>query len=368
MRVKSASQFLRWGNTAAGGKGSCSRIATAAFFNHLLLAVSVVSESDRARPQSTEPQALGRVVEKCKLQMVIYEIQSDIETIEKNSALYEETNFASRIEAIDYIEFSIIDRIEGLLHTINQSEGLIPLKQDAERVKRQLEDIDDTLFQQLRADIRRGGCTGTALQGLIDEYIGGDSRDSRHQDEIGYDSLDVFINGLLLINPVPIETKDREPEMVYYQQTPARIIFELVEKAHLTGEDVFYDLGSGLGQVPILVHLLSGATVKGIEFEPAYCDYARGCAADLNLSSVEFINADARKVDYSDGTVFFMYTPFEGSLLQEVLEKLRGESRKRRISLFTYGPCTPQVIRQSWLKAVDQTGADLYKLGVFRSL
>ena len=304
----------------------------------------------------------------CNLQMIISEIQSEINAIEKNSAFYEETNFDRRVEAIDYIEFNVIDRIEGLLHTINQPPELTPLKQDAERVKRQLEEIDDNLFQRLRADIRAGVRPGTALKGLIDEYVGGDARGGRQQAEIGYDSLDVFINGLLLIQPVPLETKAREAEMVYYQQTPARIILELVEKAHLTGNDVFYDLGSGLGQVPILVNLLSGATAKGIEFEPAYCDYARGCAAELNLSGVEFINVDARNVDYSDGTVFFMYTPFEGRLLQAVLEKLRGEARRRMIRLFSYGSCTLKVSRQSWLKCVDQNEAHIYKLGVFRSL
>lgn len=300
--------------------------------------------------------------------MVTYEIQSDIETIEQNAALYQETNFDSRVEAIDYIEFNIIDRIEGLLQAIQPPAELIVLKQYAERVKRQLEAIDDNLFQRLRANIRRGACTGTALKGLIDKYVGPDSNGSQKQDEIGYDNLDVFINGLLLSQAVPLETKVREAEMVYYQQTPARIIFELAEKAQLTAEDVFYDLGSGLGQVPILVHLLSGATAKGIEFEPAYCDYANLSAADLNLSGVAFINADARTADYTEGTVFFMYTPFEGSILQDVLARLREESCHRKIRLFTYGPCTPQVSRQSWLKRLDQNGDHLYKLGVFSSL
>lgn len=299
--------------------------------------------------------------------MVIYAIQSDIEAIERSTALYEETNFDRRVAAIDYIEFNIVDRIEGLLHTINQPEELTPLKQAAEKVKRQLEEIDDNLFQRLRADIRSGICTGRALKELINEYVGYDSRGSRQPDEIGYDSLDMFINGLLLINPVPLETKESEPEMVYYQQTPARVILELVEQAHLSEQDVFYDLGSGLGQVPLLVHLLSGVTAKGIEFEPAYCNYARACAAELNLSGVEFVNVDARKADYSDGTVFFMYTPFKGRLLQMVLEKLRGESRRRRIRLFTYGPCTPQVSRQSWLKCVNHNGSHLYKLAEFSS-
>jgi hypothetical protein len=39
----------------------------------------------------------------------------------------------------------------------------------------------------------------------------------------------------------------------------------------ITQADVFFDLGSGLGQVPILVNLLSGAAAKGMEFEPVYC-------------------------------------------------------------------------------------------------
>lgn len=304
-----------------------------------------------------------------KPQMIIYEIQSDIEAIEKNAALYEETNFNSRVEAIDAIEFNIIDRIEGLLHTITQPEELIRLKQAAERVQRQLEDIDENLFQRLRADIRAGLDTAATLKRLIDQYGGSHSRRVSPQDEIGYDNLDVFINGLLLIHAaLPTETKAREPEMVAYQQTPARIILELVEIAHLTEKDIFYDLGSGLGQVPILVHLLSGATAKGIEFEPAYCDYARVCAAELNLSGVEFVNRDARQVDYADGTVFFMYTPFEGRLLQAVLEKLRRASEQRMIRLCTYGPCTPQVSRQSWLKCINQNETHLYKLGVFRSL
>lgn len=253
---------------------------------------------------------------------LIDDIQSDLQRIQKNAALYEEINFEHRVEALDYIEFNIINRIEGLLQTVNQPEELAALKQAAEMLKGQLEAIDDHVFQRLRADIRREGGLGPTLSAAIDEYVRYEER-SGPADDAGYDSLDVFINGLLLTHPAPTETKEREPEMVYYQQTPARVILELIKTAPLTEQDVFYDVGSGLGQVAILVHLLSGATAKGIEFEPAYCDYARACAAELNLSRVEFINVDARQADYSAGTIFFMYTPFEGKLLQEVLEKLR---------------------------------------------
>lgn len=299
--------------------------------------------------------------------MVTCEIQADIEAVGRNAALYEEINFGSRAEAIDYLEFHVIDRIEGLLQTINPPPGLLPLKQNAENVKRQLEAIDVALFERLRASIRTGRCRGATLLHLINNYVGRCSGSRQAHQLIGYDNLDVFTNGLFPVPAFSLETHEREPEMVFYQKTPARIIFELVEKAHLTNENVFYDLGSGLGQVAILVNLLSGATAKGVEVNPAYCTYAKACAADLNLSRVAFIQADARAADYSEGTVFFMYTPFKGRLLREVLEKLRAESQSRPITLFTYGPCTLPIARQNWLKCVNQADNHIYKLGEFRS-
>lgn len=297
------------------------------------------------------------------------EIRSDIEAIETNAALFDEVNFGSRADAIDTLEFKVINRLEDIRQMTHRPEELVSLKQQAERVKRLLEDVDDKLFQRLRTSIRIGDCSGAVFRVLIGDYVGHDANGGGNQQgEIGYDNLDLFINGLLLTQPAPTETKIREAEMVDYHQTPARIILELIETAHLAEKDVFYDLGSGLGQVAILVHLLSGVATKGIEFEPAYCDFARACAAELNLSRVEFINADARQADYSDGTVFFMYTPFAGAMLQAVLAKLRQEAQQRPIKLFTYGPCTLVVAQQNWLQSVNHNKTHIYKLGEFKSI
>jgi SAM-dependent methyltransferase len=183
----------------------------------------------------------------------------------------------------------------------------------------------------------------------------------------GYDSLDALVSGFLLTEVALEEIRQQEPEMVFYQPTPARIILEMAEKSDLQQDDVFYDIGSGLGQVSILMHLLTGVRAKGVEVESAYCDYARRCARRLNLLQVEFINVDAREADYSDGTIFFLYTPFEGRMLEQVLERLRHESRNGRIQLYTYGPCTLQVARQKWLECVDQTGNHANRLAIFRT-
>ncbi len=302
--------------------------------------------------------------------LIAREIQSDIEAIEKNEALIEEANFMDRAEAIDFIEFHIIYRIDCLLRSSSQAEELTGLKQHAESLKNRLKAIDETLFRRLRVNIRSGNYTREALRRQFDNYVE-HADEERSQDDIGYDALDTFVNGLLRIDVALEETRQREPDMVFLQPTPARIVLELVGEATITKDDVFYDLGSGLGQVPILVRLLTGAKTKGIEFEAAYCAYARLCARRLNLSHVEFMNLDARDADYSDGTVFFMYTPFTGKLLQEVLEKLKGESRKRAIRICTYGPCTPHVSNQSWLRRVgqvDQNADHEYESAIFRSI
>jgi predicted RNA methylase len=296
----------------------------------------------------------------------IFEILARIQSIEENSVLYEEKSFDRRIEVIDCIEYEIIDQIEELLRKATQPTQLILLKNRAEKVKSELEGIDTRLFQKLRKNIRKERYRGKGFEDLVKEYVNFDY--NTDQEEPDYDNLDLFINGLSSFKTMPEQSKELEPEMVYYQKTPARIVFELVEKCHPVKEDVFFDLGSGLGQVAILVNLLTGITTKGIEFEPAFCNYARICAAELNLSNVTFTNADARKADYSDGTIFFMFTPFKGEIMQAVLAVLRKEAMQRRIKIITYGPGTVQVALQNWLASVTPMDDNMYKLAIFNSL
>jgi len=300
------------------------------------------------------------------LETIIREIRSNIEAIEDHTALYEETNFGERSEALDFLDSDVIDRIEGLLLKDGLSEALTNLEQYAETVKTRLEGVDESLLQRLRQDIASGNCTGAELRQRIAGYAGDASEGGRQADE-GYDSLDALVNGLLLTEPAPEGPRQRDPEMFLYQPTPARIVLEMVDTADFRQHDVFYDIGSGLGQVSILVHLLTGIRAMGVEVEPAYCDYAKRCASGLNLSQVQFITVDAREADYSDGTIFFLYTPFEGGMLDRVLERIRHVSMRGRIRLYTYGACTLQVTRHKWLSRLDQNGDQVNRLAMFTS-
>jgi hypothetical protein len=201
---------------------------------------------------------------------------------------------------------------------------------------------------------------------LLSRYSGRASRGGDEPAE-GYDSLDALVNGLLLTEDAPLTVSPRDPEMLAYQPTPARIILEMVETLDFGKDDVFCDIGSGLGQVSILVHLLSGVRAQGVEIEAAYCEYARCCARRLNLSGVEFINADARQADMSEATVFYLNTPFRGRMLEQALERFKRESARRSIRLCTYGPCTPRVARHPWLERLDQGTGTVNELARFRT-
>jgi Histone methylation protein DOT1 len=156
------------------------------------------------------------------------------------------------------------------------------------------------------------------------------------------------------------------PEMVPYQPTPVRHILHLLETTALAEGDVFVDFGSGLGHVPLLVSMVTGVQSPGFEVQAAYVASAQECARSLRLNRVRFIPQDARKADLSSGTVFYLYSPFTGSILADVLDALRMESTRRSIKICSLGPCTLTVANETWLEASARL--DMGRITVFTSL
>jgi hypothetical protein len=297
--------------------------------------------------------------------VTIEALQSQLHAFDQ-PALYEPDNFQRRAAAVDAIAFEIIDRIDGLLGYPAQPRKLRALRRAAEQLQQRLLAADERVFHDLRSLIRSGS-RGEPLREIIERLVGLPASGDPGRAVVGYDQLDRLVTGILDGDVLPEPRLEPEPEMVLNQRTPARIIFELVRRAKLGPQDCFYDLGSGTGQVTMLVHLLSGATARGVEFEPAFCEYARARAAALGLTQVAFINADARRADYAEGTIFFMYTPFEGTMLLEVLERLRQRSARGPIRLATSGACTAVVAQQDWLSAPSPAEPGGYRLALFSS-
>ena len=273
-----------------------------------------------------------------------------IEALERDASLHRPERLGERIEAID--------RLDALLF----GDAPETLCARAAALLARLEAANQAVYREIRQAIRRGD-GAAALRSWV-RALAPSARAPRDGD--GYDALDALLAGVLALDEPAGEGAPLPADMVFYQPTPARHILDLVDRAALGAADVLVDLGAGLGHVPLLASICTGARGIGIERDAARVACARRCAASLGLRRVEFIAQDARAAGLSAGTLFYLYTPFGGPILRHVLDRLKHEATTRAIRVATLGPCTATVAGEPWLCTTDVPRPD--RIALFHSL
>lgn len=256
----------------------------------------------------------------------------------------------ARMDALDELDALIAD--SHAMRIESQFARAVALRE-------KLEAANGATYAAIREQVRGGG-GAECLRKWIEQC----SEIGAPQPGLGYDHLDELIPGVLGLKE-PVSDSVLAPEMVFYQPTPARHILEMIRASELGDDDVLIDLGSGLGHVPMLASILTGARAIGIEIDGAFVRCARECATGLGLEGVEFVHADARVADLSAGTMFHLYTPFTGAMLSTVLDRIHREAEKHEIRVCTLGPCAGVVAAKPWLKAA--TLVDAERITCFRS-
>jgi histone methylation protein DOT1 len=169
----------------------------------------------------------------------------------------------------------------------------------------------------------------------------------------GYDHADALVAGVFDFASVDDTGAAPGADMVFYQPTPARHVLSMIDKLRLQSGDTLVDLGSGLGHVPMLVNILTGASTIGIELQAPLAEQARAMARSLRLHGVSLLHGDAREAELSAGDVFYLYTPFKGAVMDAVLARLADEATRRPLRIATFGPCTWRVNQEPWLVCAD---------------
>lgn len=169
---------------------------------------------------------------------------------------------------------------------------------------------------------------------------------------------DAWLDHVLGLRDVPDDGPDLPRGCVPYVPCPVDAMLRMVEQADVRSSDVFVDVGSGAGRAAAFVHLLTGAAVIGIEIQPGLVRAARELASRLALSRVTSVQGDAARLDgrIPSGTVFFLYCPFSGDRLVNVLTDLESIARTRVIRVCCLDlPLPPS----PWLTLEPQASGDL---------
>ena len=291
----------------------------------------------------------------------LLKLERDLAVLEQDPTLSEDDNLAARFEALKTLDFLA----EAFQIHAEQQAAATGLRR-VRALRGDLEECNQDFFRELRTGIRTGEVTARQLRNLFD----GNCRYRQDDSEwlhFRADAADELAAGLFHSDRPPQPWEGSDSEMIHYEPTPVSALLELVDRVPLTGADRFVDIGSGLGQVALLVHLLTGVEAIGLEVLPTYVDHARSEAARLGVGRVAFRQGDARSADLCRGTVYFLYSPFQGEMLRTVIGRLRREACERRLTICSFGPCTAQIAAESWLTGEDEGTGHEFRLGIFHS-
>lgn len=102
----------------------------------------------------------------------------------------------------------------------------------------------------------------------------------------------------------------------------------------VTTDDVFLDIGSGMGRAVLLAAAYPFRRVIGVELSPRLVDIAHDnvdrCRARLRCKDVVLVNADALEYEIPDDvTVVFMNNPVRGAIFAAVVEHMLDSCDRR---------------------------------------
>lgn len=262
--------------------------------------------------------------------------------LDRDPSLFHPRQLVRRLALLDELDaaFGDISALPSSAHP--------PAIRRAAALRDRLEAANAEICQSVRSRIRSRGHSSALQQWL--QPSAAERKAGRPFPGLGFDARDDIVSAVLPLREPRESPFAPAPEMAPWQPTPVRHILDCIALTRPSASDLLVDLGSGLGHVPMLVSILTGIPTLGIERQPDFVASAQECARSLGLGAVRFIAADARHADLSAGTLFYLYSPFRGSLLSEVLRALQKQSVARPITIASLGPCTRNLAREDWLQ------------------
>ena len=150
---------------------------------------------------------------------------------------------------------------------------------------------------------------------------------------------------------------------VHYAPTPYADIFRLLRMVGLGENDVFVDLGCGLGRAVFAASWMGAKRAVGIDVVPALCQRAEENRQSSRLAdrAIDFVCDHAANYRHRDTSVLFMFHPFGEVTMRQVLrgiaENLTEESAKNFRIVYRNPVCESVLQEAGWLECIGRVPA-----------
>lgn len=118
-----------------------------------------------------------------------------------------------------------------------------------------------------------------------------------------------------------------DERLQHYEPSSWRTLQKGLPKRSVSGEDVFIDLGSGMGRIVLRAAEYPFKRVIGVEMSPGLHEVAvenvERCRDRLRCQDVELVCSDVLSYDFPDDvTVVFIYNSFQGEIFDEAMRAI----------------------------------------------
>lgn len=143
-----------------------------------------------------------------------------------------------------------------------------------------------------------------------------------------------------------------------YRYGSSSFLSDLFDPLSITNETVFYDLGSGYGNIILYGAVkFPEAQFKGIEILKERHEVCASIIEKEQIENAIAICADILKTDISDGNIFYLYNPLFDFQYDELLKELHRISLSKPIIVIAESRCVffdeAQWLEQYHLRDID---------------
>lgn len=180
-------------------------------------------------------------------------------------------------------------------------------------------------------------------------------------------SLTIFIDGILNVNTRTTHKTDFKKlnklaefnDARWYDTVHYFHLYSFMKAIDISENDVFADIGCGLGRVLCVASLFKFKKVIGIDLDKELCDQALRNANQMRFKKapMEIIAGDALELDLDEITVFYFYSPFGEQTMDTFLENVKEslDRNPRKIQMIYLNPTYIKVFKsKKWLSLKEE--------------